>query len=124
MAIKRKLTIKVHKDRGGWTRTTERRPFNAAHGERFDRVRITYRPHGFWEDMVHVFAWFDGLQGNKVEVWWSSSLNSGQDGTTDKWTATVNFARAVRDAMLQATRLRRHMGIAEVNPQKVEEWKR
>jgi hypothetical protein len=123
--LPRKPTRKLRRDPRGFTRSTLRFPFRPELGERFDRVEIAYRPHGFWQDMVEVRASHDAGLGRapRVEVNWRAGGRSPEE-EPDDFVATRAFARALKDAMVQAEQLRRHMGIAEVNPSQIEEWKR
>lgn len=100
MAI-RKLHRKVRKDRLGFTRTTERRPFSIDNGERFDHVRITYRPHGYWSDMITVTA--EGPREGWsekpiVDVKWSTGSRD-RTQEPDDFLAARAFARALKDAI-------------------------
>lgn len=117
MATNRKTTVKVRDDRRGFKRTIMRFPFDAAKGERCDTVNIFYRPYGWSGDAISVHAFYSANMEPEVLVRWE------QGRPTDFLEARA-FARALRDAMLEAEKLRRHMGIEATHPQKIEEWKR
>lgn len=113
MATPRKTTRTVRKDRRGFTRTTTRTPHDLIAGARFDSVRIDYRPHGYWNDMITVTA--EGPREGWsekpiVDVRWSTG-GRDMEQEPDDFIAARAFHRALRDAMTEAERLRRHLGM-------------
>ena len=122
MAKERKVRRVLRRDRRGFARMTQHNPFRSALDERHDEVLISYRPLGFRHDMITVRAWRDPSDSTeKVDVGWS--VGGRIEGAVDDWTATLNFARAMFDAMLQAQLLRRDRGLP-VGSSQVEEWRR